>query len=210
VARIAVCLGKEMGLSGGDVSDLYRAGLLHDVGKIGSRDEVLFKPSALTPAEYLHIQKHVTVGERIVASVPRLAYLGPGVRGHHERIDGKGYPDGLSGDAIPRVARILSVADACDAMMSQRRYRPGLSQSKIEEIFRKGAGSQWDATIAEHFFACSYDVYAVCQRGLGQSVDMAIERAAGVDQNDGGTACSIERALVDALVFAGTPLAPGH
>jgi diguanylate cyclase (GGDEF)-like protein len=198
VARIAVRLGKEMGLSGGEVSDLYLAGLLHDVGKIGSRDEVLLKPQALTIDEYRHIQKHAVIGERIVASVPRLAYLSPGVRGHHERLDGKGYPDGLAGEAIPMMARILAVADSCDAMMSQRRYRAGLSQARIEEIFTEGAGSQWDPGIVEHFFACRYDVYAVCQRGLGRSVYMAIERAAGADQEDHWQSNSIDRALKEA------------
>lgn len=178
VARIAVRLGKEMGLSDGEGCDLYLAGLLHDVGKIGSRDEVLLKPSSLTAEEYSHIQNHPVVGERIVASVPRLAYLSPGIRGHHERLDGKGYPDGLAGEAIPLMARILAVADSCDAMMSHRRYRPGLSQARIEAIFRKGAGTQWDPRIVESFFSCRYEIYEVCERGLGKSVYVAVERAA--------------------------------
>ena len=200
VARIAVRLGKEMGLSRGDVSDLYLAGLLHDVGKIGSQDSVLLKPQALTAEEYGHIQKHVVIGERIVASVPRLAYLSPAVRGHHERLDGHGYPDGLAGDAIPLLARILAVADSCDAMMSNRRYRPGLSKSKIEEIFKQGAGGQWDPHIVENFFSCRYEIYEVCERGLGQSVYLAVERAARHDQGNYWSSNSIERALSEARV----------
>ncbi len=199
VARIAVRLGKEMCLSGGEISDLYLAGLLHDVGKIGIRDQVLLKPASLTPEEFRHIQEHVVIGERIIASVPRLAYLRPGVRSHHERIDGTGYPDGLAGGAIPLMARILTVADACDAMMSHRRYRPGLSQPRIEDIFAAGAGSQWDSDIVQSLFACRYDVYEVCQRGLGQSVYMAIERAARGDQENSGPGESAEYSLLDVL-----------
>ena len=170
-----------MKLSRGEISDLYLAGLLHDVGKIGIRDEVLCKPGPLTPEEYAHIREHPVIGERIIANVTRLAYLRPGVRGHHERFDGKGYPDGLAGEAIPLMARILAVADSCDAMMSARRYRPALSPARIEAIFREGAGTQWDPRIVEYFFACRHDLYAVCQRGLGQSVYMAVERAASAD-----------------------------
>jgi HD-GYP domain-containing protein (c-di-GMP phosphodiesterase class II) len=194
VARIAVRLGEEMGLGRGEISDLYLAGLLHDVGKIGIRDEVLRKEGPLTPEEFLHIQEHPVIGERIIANVTRLAYLRPGVRGHHERMDGKGYPDGLSGDAIPRMARILAVADACDAMMSMRRYRAALSQARIEEIFKEGSGTQWDPRIIEHFFSCRHELYAVIQRGLGQSVYMAVERAVGngETQNRQGSARSIK------------------
>ncbi len=178
VARIAVRLGEVMGLSRGETSDLYLAGLLHDVGKIGIRDEVLCKPGPLTPEEEEHIREHPIIGERIIASVSRLAYLRPGIRGHHERFDGGGYPDGLAGEAIPPIARIVAVADSCDAMMSTRRYRPVLPPARIEAIFREGAGKQWDPEIIRSFFACRHDLYEVCQRGLGQSVYMAVERAA--------------------------------
>jgi HD-GYP domain-containing protein (c-di-GMP phosphodiesterase class II) len=181
VARIAVRLGEEMKLTRGEISDLYLAGLLHDVGKIGIRDEVLLKEGPLTPEEYDHIKEHTILGDRIVSNVTRLAYLRPGVRGHHERIDGKGYPDGLAGDAIPQMARILAVADSCDAMMSARRYRPAIAPARIEQIMREGSGTQWDPQIVEVFFACRKDLYTVCQRGLGQSVYMAVERAAGGD-----------------------------
>ena len=123
VARIAVRIGEEMGLSRGEINDLYLAGLLHDVGKIGIRDEVLFKPGPLTAAEFAHVREHPVTGERIISNVTRLAYLRPAVRGHHERFDGAGYPDGLAGEEIILPARILAVADSCDAMMSARRYR---------------------------------------------------------------------------------------
>jgi HD-GYP domain-containing protein (c-di-GMP phosphodiesterase class II) len=179
VARIAVRIGEEMKLARGEISDLYLAGLLHDVGKIGIRDGVLLKEGPLTDEEFDHIKEHPILGDRIVANVTRLAYLRPGVRGHHERFDGKGYPDGLGGESIPQMARILAVADSCDAMMSVRRYRAAIPPARIEEIMRKGAGTQWDPRIVECFFACRNELYAVCQRGLGQSVYMAVERAAG-------------------------------
>ncbi len=192
VARIAVRLGKEMKLSSGEISDLYLAGLLHDVGKIGIRDEVLSKPGPLTPEEFVHIQEHPVIGERIIANVTRLAYLRPGVRGHHERFDGKGYPDGLAGEKIPLMARILAVADSCDAMMSARRYRPELARPLIEKIFNEGAGKQWDPEIVERFLACRHDLYAVYQRGLGQSVYIAVERAAtSVDAREDRAAMSL-------------------
>ncbi len=178
VARIAVRLGEAMGLSRGETSDLYLAGLLHDVGKIGIRDEVLCKPGPLTPEEEEHIREHPIIGERIIMNVSRLAYLRPGIRGHHERFDGGGYPDGLAGEAIPPIARIVAVADSCDAMMAARRYRPALPPARIEAIFREGAGKQWDPEIIRCFFTCRHDLYEVCQRGLGRSVYMAVERAA--------------------------------
>jgi len=182
VARIAVRIGEEMGLSRGEVSDLYLAGLLHDVGKIGIRDDVLFKRGPLTQEEIVHIKEHPIIGERIISNVSRLSYLRPAVRGHHERFDGTGYPDGLVGEAIPLTARILAVADSCDAMMSTRRYRDAVAEPRIEAIFAEGSGKQWDLRIVRYFFACRRELYAVCERGLGQSVYMAVERAA-----DGGS-----------------------
>jgi HD-GYP domain-containing protein (c-di-GMP phosphodiesterase class II) len=179
VARIAVRIGEEMGLSRGEINDLYLAGLLHDVGKIGIRDEVLFKPGPLNPEEFAHIKEHPVTGERIISNVTRLAYLRPAIRGHHEWFNGQGYPDGLIAEAIPLPARILAVADSCDAMMSPRRYRHAFAQPTIESIFADGSGQQWDPNIVRCFFACRHELYEVCQRGLGQSVYMAVERAAG-------------------------------
>ena len=179
VARIAVRIGEEMRLSRGEINDLYLAGLLHDVGKIGIRDEVLLKPGPLTLEEYAHVREHPVTGERIISNVTRLSYLRPAVRGHHERYNGTGYPDGLAGESIPLPARILAVADACDAMMSARRYRLALPPERIESIFASGAGMQWDPSIVQCFSSCRDELYAVCQRGLGQSVYLAIERAAG-------------------------------
>ena len=104
VARIAVELGRELGLEGDELGDLYLAGLLHDVGKIGIKDTVLHKPGPLTPEEQEHIQQHVTIGYWILAELKQIRNLLPGVLYHHERYDGTGYPDGLVGENIPRLA----------------------------------------------------------------------------------------------------------
>jgi HD-GYP domain-containing protein (c-di-GMP phosphodiesterase class II) len=98
------------------------------------------------------------------------------VRNHHERWDGKGYPDGLAGDQIPLLARLLAVADSCDAMMSARPYRAALAPAQIDSIMAAGAGAQWDSEIIEHFLDCRRELYSICQRGLGDSVIQAVDR----------------------------------
>jgi HD-GYP domain-containing protein (c-di-GMP phosphodiesterase class II) len=180
VARIAQVIGKQMGLSGKLQSDLYLAGLLHDIGKIGVRDNVLLKKGKLTPAEMEHMQEHVVIGDRIISEMRQLTHLRAGVRNHHERFDGQGYPDGLAGEEIPLLARILAVADACDAMMSIRRYRPALLPPQIDAVLKQFAGTQWDPQIVEHFMACRRDIYPpIYRKGIGESayhaVDMLVE-----------------------------------
>ena len=127
VARIATLVAKQMGLPPEQMGDVYLAGLLHDVGKIGVRDDVLQKPGKLTREEYEEMQQHPLIGDRIVASIKPFDRLRAAVRHHHERWDGGGYPDKLAKEEIPLIARILCLADACDAMMSARRYRPARS-----------------------------------------------------------------------------------
>ena len=177
VARMAVRLGKQMDLPLAVQSDLYLAGLLHDIGKIGVRDEVLRKPGRLTPEEEAHVQEHPVIGDRLVCHVKALQHLRPGVRNHHERWDGRGYPDGLAGDDIPLQARILAVADSCDAMMHTRPYRVALPTDRTEQILCAGAGSQWDPHVVAAFQVCRQDLYSICQRGLGDSVFVAVEQA---------------------------------
>jgi HD-GYP domain-containing protein (c-di-GMP phosphodiesterase class II) len=185
VARIAVRLGKQMGLPGSVLSDLFLAGLLHDIGKIGIRDSVLQKPGKLTEEEFAHIQEHPVIGDRLVSNLKALQHLRPGIRNHHERWDGKGYPDRLAGEDVPLQARVLAVADSCDAMMANRPYRPAMPTQRIDEIMAEGAGSQWDPRIVEHFMACRHELYSICQRGLGDSVFIAVERALRVGENNG-------------------------
>ena len=177
VARMAVRLARQLDLPAAVQSDLYLAGLLHDIGKIGVRDDVLQKPGPLTPAELAHIQEHPVIGDRLVGHVKPLLHLRPGVRNHHERWDGRGYPDGLAGEAIPLQARILAVADSCDAMLHARPYRNALPPSRVEETMREGAATQWDPHVVAAFQVCRHDLYAICQRGLGDSVCAAVEQA---------------------------------
>lgn len=177
VGRIAVRLGQKMDLPHRMVSDIYLAGLLHDIGKIGIRDSVLQKPGQLTTEDFEHVKEHVTIGDRIMAQVPQLHHLRSGVRNHHERFDGKGYPDGLAGNDIPLLARVLAVADSCDAMMSARPYRSSLPTRQIDALMADGAGTQWDPEIIDVFLSCRYDLYSICQQGIGESLIVAVEHA---------------------------------
>ncbi len=138
VGRIAVELGRELGLVADKVSDLYLAGLLHDIGKIGIRDGVLCKREPLTAEEMKHLQQHVTIGHAILIDLHPIRQLLPGVLYHHERYDGAGYPEGLKGEAIPIIARILAVADAYDAMSTTRPYRQAMTHDRVESILREG------------------------------------------------------------------------
>jgi HD-GYP domain-containing protein (c-di-GMP phosphodiesterase class II) len=103
------------------------------------------------------------------------------VRSHHERWDGRGYPDGMVGEEIPLQARVLAVADSCDAMMHTRPYRAALPTETIEQIMLHGAGSQWDPHVVAAFQMCRQDLYAICERGLGDSVFAAVECALKAD-----------------------------
>jgi putative nucleotidyltransferase with HDIG domain len=177
VARIAVRLAEAMGMPPSKQSDLYVAGLLHDVGKIGIDDEVLKKTGPLTPEEFVKIQSHVEIGVNILKDLRKLHHTLPGVRHHHESYDGKGYPDHLSGQDIPLEARILAVADAFDAMSSNRPYRKRLTLIQIDDIFTKGRGVQWDPEVVDAMFACRGDVEAIRQKGLGESLNGAVDFA---------------------------------
>ena len=181
VARMAVRLAQQLDLAAAVQSDLYLAGLLHDIGKIGIRDDVLQKAGRLTAEERAHIQEHPVIGDRLVCHITALQRLRPGVRNHHERWDGGGYPDGLAGEAIPLQARILAVADSCDAMMHARPYRKALPPGRIEETMREGAGTQWDPHVVAAFQVCRHDLYSICQRGIGDSVCEAVEQALQAD-----------------------------
>jgi HD-GYP domain-containing protein (c-di-GMP phosphodiesterase class II) len=177
VARIAVELGRELDQDAEELGDLYLAGLLHDVGKIGIKDTVLHKPSALTPEEQEHIQQHVTIGYWILAGLKQIRNVLPGVLYHHERYDGKGYPDGLAGENIPLLARILAVADAYDAMSHARPYRDSMPARQVEAVLLEGAGTQWDKQVIAAFLRCRQRIHAVRQRGVGDSLRQAIDGA---------------------------------
>ncbi len=177
VARIATLIAKQMHLSAAVVGDVYLAGLLHDVGKIGIRDEVLQKPGKLTREEYEEVQQHPVVGERVVASIKPFDRLRGGVRHHHERWDGGGYPDKLAREDIPLLARVLAVADACDAMMSHRRYRPARSPVEIDAVFTRESGRQFDPAVVKAFMAVRHEIYPpIYQKGIGESAFHAVNQ----------------------------------
>ncbi len=177
VARAAVELGRELGLQEDELSDIYLTGLLHDIGKIGVRDEVLTKRGPLTDEEFKHIQQHVVIGHRILAGLSAIEHLLPGVLYHHERYDGKGYPEGLQGDAIPLLARILAVADSFDAMSTSRPYRTAMPFEKVDEILRNGGGTQWDPVVIQAYIRCRDRLKAVRERGIGESLRDALDGA---------------------------------
>ena len=152
VAHLSVGIAAYMGLSEEVRSVIRRSGWLHDIGKIGIRDEILLKEGKLTSEEYEVMKQHPVIGEAILLSVQPSDYmlpLLPGVRWHHERYDGKGYPDGLQGDEIPLIARIMAVADAFDAITSDRPYRKGAPIEKAITILEEGRGTQWDPHYAQ-------------------------------------------------------------
>ena len=177
VARIAVELGQEMRLTEDELSDIYLAGLLHDIGKIGVPDAILAKSGPLTEDEFNVIKQHVVIGHRILADLKPLNNLLPGVLYHHERYDGKGYPEGLAGTEIPSLARILAVADAYDAMSTKRAYRTARPVKEIEDTLQQGAGTQWDAAVVEAFFRCRERIHQIRQSGVGLSLCQAIDGA---------------------------------
>lgn len=158
VARVAVRLATQLGCSQDVVDTIYLGGLLHDVGKIGIDDNVLRKPGKLTPEEFEHIKTHAQVGYNILADIKQLGQILPIVLHHHEAWDGSGYPHGLAGTEIPFLARIVAVADSFDAMGSDRPYRAGMSDEKLDSIIRNGAGKQWDPQVVEAFFAARDDI----------------------------------------------------
>ncbi|HXE57954.1 MAG TPA: HD domain-containing phosphohydrolase [Gemmatimonadales bacterium] len=154
VSRYAVKTAVLLGFTGDHLEDIRLGSELHDIGKIGTREAVLNKPGPLTPEEFQHITEHTVLGEQILAPLAREnPVVLRIVRSHHERIDGRGFPDGLLGDRIPIEARIVAVADAFDAMTTSRAYRPSQSKEAAFEELRRAAGSQFDPRVVEAFLA---------------------------------------------------------
>lgn len=157
VALLSRHLAAEIGLPDVEVEQIYMAGLLHDVGKIGVPESVLQKTGRLTNEEFDQMKKHPEIGARILADVKQIKVLIPGVLYHHERYDGRGYPTGLAGTAIPLMGRIICLADCFDAMTSNRTYRKALPLEVALTEIRRCAGTQFDPTLAEAFLRSGPD-----------------------------------------------------
>ncbi len=151
VTQISVVIAKTLGISQKEIELLQHAGMLHDIGKIGIPEGILNKPGKLTLAERKIIQQHPVIGEKVLKPVKFLAEVRPIVRHHHEREDGTGYPDGMNGKELSPLIKIISVADAFDAMDSSRPHRRALSRSQIKQELRQNSGRQFDAQVVDVF-----------------------------------------------------------
>jgi len=151
LAHMALAVGRELGMNARELEDLRYGAILHDIGKIGVPDAILKKPAKLDAAEWKEMRQHPIIGARILAPVPRLAGAARIVRHHHERYDGKGYPDGLAGEAIPLGARILTVVDSYSAIVDKRVYKAARSHDEAVAELQKHAGTQFDPRIVEIF-----------------------------------------------------------
>ena len=151
VAQMAIRLGEALELPAEALDSLRRGALVHDIGKIGVSEAILKKPGPLTQGEFAEMKRHVIIGEEICHPLRTLRGALPIIRHHHERWDGHGYPDGLAGEAIPLLARIVTVADVFDALTSDRPYRAALSRTQAIEIIKQEAGAHLDPHIVALF-----------------------------------------------------------
>jgi HD-GYP domain-containing protein (c-di-GMP phosphodiesterase class II) len=143
VLELSVAVARRLGLSEEEVADVERAALLHDVGKIGVPDSILNKPGPLDEGEWEQMRQHPAIGERIVAAIEGLEHMAPVIRAEHERWDGRGYPDGLEGEEIPLVSRIVFACDAFHAMTSDRPYRRATGIRAALEELERNTGKQF-------------------------------------------------------------------
>jgi len=155
VSQFSKLIAQQAGLSQRDIALCEIGGFLHDLGKVGVPDAILNKPDRLSDGEYAVIKTHPSVGGRLLFNHPLANLAYDAVVGHHERPDGNGYPNRIAGDVIPEVARIVSIADAFDAMTSTRAYRKGMPMAKAFAIISDELGKQFDAPLAKHFLALS-------------------------------------------------------
>jgi HD-GYP domain-containing protein (c-di-GMP phosphodiesterase class II) len=147
VGELAIAVGRRLGFDEDELSDLRIAADLHDIGKIAIPDDILYKPGLLDEEEWSFIRRHTLIGERIVGSTLALRKVATLIRSAHERWDGRGYPDGLVGEAIPLASRIIFACDAYDAMTRDRPYRTALTQEHALGELSRGAGTQFDPRI---------------------------------------------------------------
>ncbi|MCL6472642.1 MAG: HD-GYP domain-containing protein [Firmicutes bacterium] len=151
VSIYSLLLAERLDLSSDEIESIHIASYLHDIGKIGIREDILNKPDKLTMEEYEQVKNHAAISSQIVSRLPGLAHICDIVRHHHERHDGAGYPDGLKGGDIPLGARILAIADAFDAMTSNRPYKDAFEPKDALQEIKKCAGGQFDPELADTF-----------------------------------------------------------
>ncbi len=151
VAEYSVKIAEQLNLSPKEIETVKTAALLHDIGKIGIKDEVLNKPGKLDFKEFYEVQQHPEIGANIIKDVAALQRVSVIIRYHHERFDGNGYPDSINGDQLPIESAIIAVADAYDAMTSDRSYRKAMSHEAAVEIIRSASGSQFHPEVVDVF-----------------------------------------------------------
>jgi HD-GYP domain-containing protein (c-di-GMP phosphodiesterase class II) len=167
---IAERLAEKRPLEPHQIYRIYLAGLLHDIGKVGVDEAILRKKGKLTEAEFDCIKKHPSIGAGILSGIKQMSDIVPGVLSHHERIDGKGYPNGISGEKIPLIARIIGLADSFDAMTSKRTYRNAMSVEQALVEVKKGLGSQFDEQIGRVFLESDvYRLWDIMQDGFSEA-----------------------------------------
>lgn len=161
VQRSAVLMARTLGWTDTKLEEVRLGAVLHDIGKTSISDTVLCKPGRLDTAEFAKIQRHPVIGAHMISGFPALACARPYILSHHERFDGRGYPEGLAGTAIPLPGRLLAVADTVDAMLSDRPYRPALDHRQVLDELERGRGTQFDSEMVDVFLRsgalCLYD-----------------------------------------------------
>ena len=177
VARYSTLIAQEVGKTEEECRTLYYVALLHDVGKIGISDEIINKVGKLTDEEFAMIKRHPVFGNNILSRIKQMPYLSIGAHYHHERYDGRGYPEGLKGEDIPEIARIIAVADAYDAMTSKRSYRNSVPQHVVREELVKGTGAQFDPKFAAAMIRLVDRDVAYSMQDRYDGVDAPIENA---------------------------------
>jgi putative nucleotidyltransferase with HDIG domain len=198
VAGYSLALASELGYGDDALETLEFGAFLHDIGKIGVKDHVLLKPGPLDDAEWKHMREHPVMGYEIAKEIAMLNPIMPAVRNHHERWDGHGYPDGLAGESIPVSARLVAIADAYDALATDRPYKTALPLDECEMILRKNAGKMFDPELVEVF----------CIRHIGALYREAYDKLAPPGANAEASSSSAAPAPAPAAAASSAPSSP--